>query len=112
MARKIFRSGNSIVVSVPPEVLELLDLRPGDEVTVVADVERRRIVVTLAGAAQAPSPMATRDSLDDRIERYARALDRLTEMELRERDTSAKAVDSAAAERAEDDLDAGLVEEA
>ena len=111
MARKIFRSGNSIVVSVPPGVLELLDLQPGDEVTVAADVERRRIVVTPAGEARARRPVTIRETLDDRIERYARALDRLTEMELRHRDAAGREADSAAAKGAEDDLDAGLLED-
>ncbi len=111
MTRKIFRSGNSIVVSVPPEVLELLDLKPGDEVTVAADVERRRIVVTPAGGARPQIPTGLRQSLDDRIERYARALDRLTEMELRERVAPANEIDSEPPEIAEDDIDAGRPEE-
>ncbi len=46
MARKIFRSGNSTVISIPLEVLDLIHLEPGDEVNVVADPEHRRIVVT------------------------------------------------------------------
>jgi antitoxin component of MazEF toxin-antitoxin module len=46
MARKIFRTGNSMVVSLPADVPEAAGLGLGDEVTVVADPESGRIIVT------------------------------------------------------------------
>lgn len=46
MVRKIFRTGNSMVVSLPKDALELLGLAEGAEVSVEVDQERRRIVIT------------------------------------------------------------------
>ena len=46
MARKVFRTGNSTVVSLPVDVLETVGLKLGDEVTVVADPEHNRIIIT------------------------------------------------------------------
>ena len=43
MARKIFRTGNSTVVSLPSDVLEAVGLELGDEVTILADPEHHRI---------------------------------------------------------------------
>jgi len=45
MARKIFQSGNSVVVSLPAEVLEAVGLELGDEVIVTADSEQARIII-------------------------------------------------------------------
>ena len=46
MARKIFRTGNSTVVSLPTDALEAVGLALGDEVTVTVDPDRHRIIVT------------------------------------------------------------------
>lgn len=46
MARKIFRTGNSTVVSLPADVLEAVGLGLGDEVTILADSENNRIIIT------------------------------------------------------------------
>lgn len=100
MGRKIFRSGNSTVVSLPPEVLERLDLEPGDEVNVVADPERGRIVVTPTGTAGSRDSLEIRERLSELIERYAPALERLAEMEERERAAAEGGVDADALERA------------
>ena len=48
MPRRIFRTGNSAVVSLPADALEAVGLDLGDEVTVVADPERRHIIITPA----------------------------------------------------------------
>ena len=97
MARTIFRTGNSTVVSLPPEVLEMLDLHPGDEVNVVVDPERRRIVVTPTKSPAASLPQAADvhvgEKLGELIERYAPALERLTRIEEREREEVREPVD-------------------
>ena len=46
MQRKIFRTGNSVVVSLPNEALEFLGLREGQSVSVDLDQENRRIVIS------------------------------------------------------------------
>ncbi len=101
MGRTIFRSGNSTVVSLPPEVLEALELEPGDEVTIVADPERRRIVVTPTGTAGAGERLEGRARLGELIERYAPALERLVEVEERERRAASRGIESEALERAQ-----------
>jgi virulence-associated protein VagC len=45
MSRKIFKTGNSLVVSLPKETLDYLRLQEGAEVSVELDRERRRIVI-------------------------------------------------------------------
>jgi putative addiction module antidote len=77
MARKIFRTGNSAVVSLPADVLETVGLSLGDEVTVAADPQRQRIVIA---PAEETLPGVRPDFLDrvDRfIERYQPALETL-----------------------------------
>lgn len=81
MARKVFRSGNSSVVSIPSEVLEVVGLRTGDAVTVTADVERRRIII----APAVPELPDVREDLieqvDRFIQRYRPALEKLASEE-------------------------------
>ena len=80
MARKIFRTGNSAVVSLPSDVMETVGLSLGDEVTVTADPERQLIVVAAAAAAGESLPGIRSDFLDqvDRfIDRYQPALETL-----------------------------------
>ena len=46
MLRKIFKTGNSIVVSIPKDILEQLDLSEGEDVSVELDREQRQIVIS------------------------------------------------------------------
>jgi antitoxin component of MazEF toxin-antitoxin module len=46
MVRKIFRTGDSIVVAIPREALSLLGLGEGDEVAVEVNEERQQIVIS------------------------------------------------------------------
>lgn len=45
MQRKVFRTGNSTVVSLPKEALEFLHLTEGTDVAVELDRENRQIVI-------------------------------------------------------------------
>jgi putative addiction module antidote len=45
MVRKTFKTGNSIVISLPREALEYLGIHEGAEVSVELDRERRQIVI-------------------------------------------------------------------
>ena len=47
MLRKIFKTGNSLVVSLPKEDLEWLGIHEGGEVAVDLDRELRQIVISL-----------------------------------------------------------------
>jgi len=75
MRRKIFRTGNSAVVSLPPEVMEATGLALGDEVTVSVDADRSCIV--LAPAAVAGVRPGFVDRVDRFIDRYEPALEAL-----------------------------------
>jgi len=77
MARKIFRTGNSAVVSLPGDVLESIGLELGDEVTVTADPEHRWIVVAPAEEALPGVRPDFLDRVDRFIERYKPALETL-----------------------------------
>ena len=45
MLRKVFRTGNSVVVSLPRDALELLGIGEGSEVSVDLDRENRQILI-------------------------------------------------------------------
>lgn len=46
MLRRLFKTGNSIVLSLPREVLDGLKLTDGDDVSLALDAEEHRLVVT------------------------------------------------------------------
>jgi len=48
MQRKVFRTGNSIVVSLPKDALDFLGITEGSEVRVELDKERQRLVIAPA----------------------------------------------------------------
>ena len=48
MVRKIFRTGNSLVVSLPKDAIEYLHMSEGAEVNVEFDRENRQVVITPA----------------------------------------------------------------
>jgi putative addiction module antidote len=77
MARKVFRSGNSSVVSIPPEVLEVVGLQTGDEVTVTADLERHRIIITPVVPELPDVREDLLEQVDRFIQRYRPALEKL-----------------------------------
>jgi putative addiction module antidote len=47
MLRKIFKTGNSVVVSLPKEALDWLGLAEGEQVSVDIDRENRQIIISL-----------------------------------------------------------------
>jgi antitoxin component of MazEF toxin-antitoxin module len=83
MGRKIFSSGNSTVISIPPSVLEALDLRVGDQIDIVADPEHQCIIITPTKmTASMPSERPkVQEKLEQFIARYEPILERLTEGE-------------------------------
>jgi putative addiction module antidote len=101
MGRKIFRSGNSTVVSIPLEALEALDLDTGDQVNVVADPDRRRIIITPSAAVAGGKELKIREQLEQFVERYGPALERLARQGERDRRGREPGIDTDALERAE-----------
>jgi antitoxin MazE len=46
MIRRLFKTGNSIVLSLPKELLKSLDLSDGKNISLELDREQRRIIIT------------------------------------------------------------------
>lgn len=45
MLRKVFRAGNSMVISLPREALEYLNIRDGAEIEINLDRENRQMII-------------------------------------------------------------------
>jgi len=79
MLRKIFKTGNSMVVSLPKDALEFLQIDEGRDVSVELDRDKRQIVIT---PAEPPLAIAGVDpefasQVADFIEQYRPALEEL-----------------------------------
>ena len=79
MLRKIFKTGNSVVVSLPKDMIEYLDMDEGTEVNVELDREKRQIVIK---PAEPPLAIAGVDpefahQINEFIEQYRPALEEL-----------------------------------
>ena len=72
MVRKIFRSGNSLVVALPKESIERLGWHEGSEVSV--EVERGRVIIEPAALPLADIDPAFAQQLNEFIEQYRPAL--------------------------------------
>ncbi|MBI3158302.1 MAG: AbrB/MazE/SpoVT family DNA-binding domain-containing protein [Chloroflexi bacterium] len=53
MLRKVFKTGNSTVVSIPQEYLDALGIAQGEEVSVELDQEQGMLLLRPAGSALA-----------------------------------------------------------
>ncbi|NIN69631.1 MAG: AbrB/MazE/SpoVT family DNA-binding domain-containing protein [Anaerolineae bacterium] len=78
MPRKIFRTGNSMVVSLPKETLEVLNLGEGSEVSVELDRERGEIVITPLGRELPGVDSEFARQVAEFIEQYRPALEALS----------------------------------
>ena len=79
MIRRLFKTGNSIVLSLPKEVLENLRIKDGETVNLDLDREQRRVIIT---PVMKPSIMAGVDEefahqVSEFIQQYRAALDEL-----------------------------------
>lgn len=77
MVRKIFRTGNSFVISIPRESLQLLGLQEGSEVNVAVDRDEGRIIIERAESLSIDIDTAFAQQLNDFIEQYRPALEAL-----------------------------------
>ena len=77
MVRKLFKTGNSLVVSLPREAAERLGLREGSEVDVVVDTAEGQIIVAPIRANVAGVDADFARQLDEFIEEYWPALEAL-----------------------------------
>ena len=78
MLRKIFRTGNSIVVSIPKDILDELQLSEGEDVSVELDAQQRQIVISpVEKTIPTGIDKAFARQVDDFIEKYRPALEAL-----------------------------------
>ena len=79
MMRKIFKTGNSMVVSLPKDILEFLELSDGAGVSVELDKVERKIVISPAKLPLAVSGIdeTFAQQVDSFIEQYRPALEEL-----------------------------------
>ncbi len=75
--RKIFRTGNSMVVSLPRESLEVLNLKEGAPVSIGLDQENQRIIITPAAAELAGVDREFARQITEFVEQYRPALEAL-----------------------------------
>ena len=79
MYRKIFRTGNSMVVSIPKDILDELQLSEGEDVSVELDTQQRQIVISpVEKPAAAGIDETFARQVDDFIEKYRPALEALS----------------------------------
>ena len=77
MIRKIFKTGNSFVVSLPRESLQQLGLQEGSEVNVVVDQDKEQITIERVHPILTDIDAAFSQQLNDFIEQYRPALEAL-----------------------------------
>lgn len=79
MWRRLFRTGNSVVLSLSKEILENLGVADGDTVSLELDSQQRRVIIT---SAEKPLAISGVDEdfarqVNEFIEEYRPALDEL-----------------------------------
>jgi antitoxin MazE len=79
MLRKVFRTGNSVVISLPREILEYLDIREGADIEVNLDRENRQVIIKPVEASLASSGIDEKfaHQVAEFIEQYRPALEAL-----------------------------------
>lgn len=77
MVRKLFRTGNSLVVALPKEAISLLGLEEGSELNVEVDVDARRVLLSPVEPSVAGIDVEFARQLDEFITRYRPALEAL-----------------------------------
>ena len=77
MLRKVFKTGNSIVVALPKEMLESLRIGEGQEVSVELDVDRRQILIAPATPVSTDVDAEFARQVADFIAAYRPALEAL-----------------------------------
>jgi putative addiction module antidote len=77
MLRKVFKAGNSLVVSLPKESIQALGLQEGSEVSVELGPDQKEIVIKPAESPLAGIDETFAQQVADFIEQYRPALEAL-----------------------------------
>lgn len=78
MLRKVFKTGNSLVVSLPREVLEPLGMSDGSDVSVELDRKNGQILIRPTSLAAAGVDESFTKQVNEFIAEYRPALDALS----------------------------------
>ena len=77
MSRKIYRTGNSLVVTLPKDALDQLRMREGSEVEVQVNEEQGVLIISPAEGSLVGVDDAFASQVDHFIEEYRVALEEL-----------------------------------
>ena len=77
MIRRLFKTGNSIVLSLPKEVLENLGVKDGESVNLELDSEQKRVIITPVEKPIAGVNEEFARQVDEFIQQYHTALEEL-----------------------------------
>jgi antitoxin MazE len=80
MLRKVFRAGNSLVVSLPRETQEFLNIQPGSEIQIDLDKENNQVTIKSVEIPLAISGVDDKfaSQVAEFIEQYRSALEELS----------------------------------
>jgi putative addiction module antidote len=81
MTRKIFRAGNSLVISLPKDAIELLGVGEGSEVNIEVDREEKRVIIFPTNTAIEGVDETFARQVNEFIEEYRPALEALAKNE-------------------------------
>lgn len=79
MLRKIYKTGNSLVITLPKESLDRLDLQEGSEVSIVLDEAGNRLIIEPVHPIVPGVDTDFAAQLDAFIDQYRPALEALAE---------------------------------
>ncbi|MCI0519633.1 MAG: AbrB/MazE/SpoVT family DNA-binding domain-containing protein [Chloroflexi bacterium] len=79
MLRRLFKTGNSVVLSLPKEILDSLGVSSGEDVSLELDVKQRRVIITPAEKLPVVAGVdeAFARQVSEFIEQYRPALEEL-----------------------------------
>lgn len=77
MIGKVFKTGDSLAVSLPGEAIELLELREGSELNVAVDADKGRIILSPLTLPTTDIDATFARQLAEFIEQYRPALEAL-----------------------------------
>lgn len=79
MIRRLFKTGNSIVLSLPKEILDDLGVKDGESVNLELDHKQRRVIITPVKKTNAIAGVNEEFArqVDEFIQQYRPALDEL-----------------------------------
>lgn len=78
MNRKVFRSGNSLAITLPPDALARMGVTEGSEVEVTEDVDTGTLTLRAADADLANVDLKLMRHLTEFVERYRPELEALS----------------------------------